>query len=262
MKHINITIINDCKDGNAVGRQFVRASALMGGHVSFVGVSSDLEAAGNLIDVLDAYGEAPGVVLVNVAPRNGSAKRFTNGTPFCYFRYKNILVVSSFDGLTLSLVKKLGLTDMLHVLDIPTVVAQWVREGVCTEELATHITETQFRSYEFLPRVASYILTHGDAPAEKVSINEVHDAPQAVWWVDNFGNCKTTLITDEVSHTAVVETSFGALPYYEHLREVPDGETALVAGSSGVGERRFIEIVAQGGNVAQRLSIASGAKIL
>ena len=261
MKHSNITIINDCKDGNAVGRQFVRASALMGGHVSFVGVASDLEAAGNLIDVLDAYGEESGVVLVNVAPRGGKAKRFTNGTPFCYFRYKQVLVASSFDGLTLSLVKKLGLTDSVYLLDIPTVTAQWVKEGTCTQELATHICETQFRSYEFLPRVAAYILEHGTAPAEQVSINEVQDAPQAVWWVDNFGNCKTVLLADEVPHTKVVETAIGALPYYDHLREVSDGESALIAGSSGIGKKRFLEIVVQGGDAARTCGLQSGSTV-
>ena len=71
---MNITIINDCRDANAVGRQIARATSLLGGSVSFIGVSSDLQASGNIIDVLDALEENPGIVLVNVAPRNGKAK--------------------------------------------------------------------------------------------------------------------------------------------------------------------------------------------
>ena len=89
--------------------------------MSFIGISSDLEASGNIIDTLDAYGDLPGVILVNIAPRNGKAKKWKNGTPFGYFWYKKILVISSVDGLTLSLVKKLNLVKTINVLDIPTV---------------------------------------------------------------------------------------------------------------------------------------------
>src|SRR3989344_9103064 len=116
---MNIIIINDCRDANAVGRQIARAASLLGGSASFLGVTSDLQAAGNLIDVLDALGENPGVVLVNVAPRNGKAKKWGNGTPFGYFWYRKTLVVASIDGYTLSLVKKLKVVNFVYVLDIP-----------------------------------------------------------------------------------------------------------------------------------------------
>jgi hypothetical protein len=82
---MNITIINDCRDANAVGRQSTRASVLIGGPVSFVGVQNDIEAAGNLIDILDAYGGAPGAILVNVAPRNGKAKKVEERNTFWLF---------------------------------------------------------------------------------------------------------------------------------------------------------------------------------
>lgn len=262
MNHVNITIINDCRDANAVGRQFVRASALMGGHVSFVGVSNDLEAAGNLIDVLDAYGEEPGVVLVNVAPRGGKAKRFANGTPFCYFRYKQVLVVSSFDGLTLSLVKKLRLTDTVHVLDIPTIVQLFEKDGFVSAEQGAYIVGTQFRSYEFLPRVGAYLLTHADVPADHVGIEEIPDAPLAVWWVDNFGNCKTTLLESDIPHTKTVTIKNAQLTYYDRLKDVPDTSTALITGSSGIADTRFLEIVVQGGNAAESLNVHSGASVL
>src|SRR5688572_12965729 len=96
-----VTIINDCKDENAFGRQATKAAALFGCSIVTVGVDSDIEAAGNLIDCLDAGEGKEGVILVNVAPRHGDAKKWPNGTPFGYFLYKETLVVTSIDGLTL-----------------------------------------------------------------------------------------------------------------------------------------------------------------
>ncbi|MBI4087027.1 SAM-dependent chlorinase/fluorinase [Candidatus Kaiserbacteria bacterium] len=255
---MHVTIINDCRDANAAGRQMARAAGLIGGTVSFVGVASDMEAAGNLIDVLDAYGDAPGAVLVNVAPRNGTAKKWENGTPFGYFRYKNVLVAASVDGLTLSLVKKLEVTDAINVLDIPTVVEKWVRESVLSQAEGDHIVRTQFRSYDFLPRIAAYLLAGGEVPFERLDIAEVADVPQTVWWVDNFGNCKTTLLPKDIAEKTEIETAFGTLPYIPMLKDVPDGAAAVTVGSSGLGANRFLEIVVQGGSAAQSLNVSSG----
>ena len=258
---MNTTIINDCRDANAQGRQVTRAVALLGGPVSFIGVSHDLEAAGNLIDTLDAYGEAPGVVLVNIAPRNGRAKKWKNGTPFGYFWYKKILVVSSVDGLTLSLVKKLKLIDVVHVLDIPTVVNILVEAGRIDRSVADYITGTQFRSFDFLPRIAEYLLSYTDAASEVLSINDVADAPPSVWWVDNFGNCKTTLVLSDIAGDAV-HMKTGDVPYIAGLKDVPDVTCALITGSSGLGESRFLEIVVQGESAAQALGLSSGDLVL
>lgn len=46
----------------------------MNSPVSFVGVTNDIQAAGNIIDILDAIEKNSGIILVNVAPRNGKAK--------------------------------------------------------------------------------------------------------------------------------------------------------------------------------------------
>lgn len=72
---MNTTIINDCWDQNATGRQVSRANALLSGPTTFVGVKNHFEAAGNLIDSLDAFNGTPGVILMNIAPRNGDAKK-------------------------------------------------------------------------------------------------------------------------------------------------------------------------------------------
>lgn len=89
---MNITIINDCKDANAVGRIVARTNSILSCPVVFIGVTSEIQAAGNIIDILDAIGENTGIMLVNVAPRNGAAKKWTNGTPFGYFWYKKCLL--------------------------------------------------------------------------------------------------------------------------------------------------------------------------
>lgn len=259
---MHTTIINDCRDANAAGRQTSRAASLLGGSVSFIGVANDLEAAGNLIDSIDAYGEAPGVILVNVAPRNGKAKKWQNGTPFGYFWYHNVLVVSSIDGLTLSLVKKLALTETVNVMDIPTVTKALGDRGVLNEEQAHHIRETQFRSYDFLPRIAAILIQEKQVVSEIHPIADFPNPPPAIWWIDNFGNCKTTVVKNELPGDTHIVTAFGPLPYFEHLREVPDNTSAFVTGSSGIGNHRFLEIVTQGGNTAKALGVSSGTLIL
>ncbi|MCR4280598.1 MAG: hypothetical protein NUV82_04220 [Candidatus Komeilibacteria bacterium] len=258
---MNITIINDCRDANAAGRQITRVSTLIGNSASFVGVSSDLEAAGNLIDVLDAYENSPGVILVNVAPRNGKAKKWKNGTPFGYFWHKEVLVVSSIDGLTLSLVKKIGLVDSVHVLDIPKVIEQFISERLISPEVGEYIINTQFRSYDFLPRIAAYLLENRYIQSDKMKIEYIADAPNAIWWVDNFGNCKTTLFTDEIIQPDHVNTKFGKISYFEWLKDVPDKTTALITGSSGIGDKRFLEIVVQGGSASKILNARSADEI-
>ncbi len=235
---------------------------MIGGAVSFIGVASDLEASGNLIDTLDAYGDAPGVILVNIAPRNGTAKKWKNGTPFGYFWYKKILVVSSVDGLTLSLIKKLGLIDVVHVLDIPTATQVLVKEGALSAEQRDYIINTQFRSFDFLPQIAAYLLKHTDVVSEPHTIADITDAPSVVWWIDNFGNCKTTLLKSEIGENDRVETIFGTLPYFERLADVPDDTPALITGSSGIDTRRFLEVVVQGKSAAEILTVATGSGVL
>lgn len=245
-----ITIINDCRDENAKGRQISRVTSLFGITPGFVGVKNDIEAAGNLIDKLDAIGDGEAVILVNVAPRNGRAKKWKNGTPFGYFKYKNILVVSTIDGLTLSLVKKLGLVESIEVLDIEKSVDEILDDPKEKERIA----KTQFRSYEFLPLVANYLYENGSiGGTETYDIKDIEDIGNVVWWVDSFGNCKTTMLKNEIDG---IDMNF-----YEHLRDVPDAEIALVLGSSGIGDNRFIEIMKQGDNASRALNLESGSGV-
>ena len=75
-----VTIINDCRDPNALGRQATRAASLFDCSVTPIGVENDLEAAGMLVDVLDAAEDRKGVILVNVAPRQSSGKKHDNAS--------------------------------------------------------------------------------------------------------------------------------------------------------------------------------------
>ncbi len=148
---MTITLITDCQDANAAGRQAVRLAGLFGTTPIIIGVKSDLEAAGNLIDVLDAAEDRPGVYLVNVAPRNGKAKQWPNGTPFSYFRYKRSLILSSIDGLALSLVKKLNLTSSVRILDIPSACEAMIQGGALLPTLAEAIRNAVSEYLEVIP---------------------------------------------------------------------------------------------------------------
>ena len=254
-----VICINDCSDPNAQGRQGAKVGALFGVAPTFVPVSSDLEAAGNLVDVLDATEGKPGVILVNVAPRHGAAKKWPNGTPFGYFYVGETLVIASIDGLTLSLVKKLGLVATIHVFDIPIVMAEAVRQGWVTEARAEAVINTQFRSLEFVPQAAAWVLAGNQLPTTPMSVVEVPDAPLVVWCKDNFGNCKTTLLPGELS--AVTRKNLFGVPLHARLADVPNGKTSFTVGSSGYGPHRFVEIVVQGGSAATRLRFRSGTVI-
>lgn len=259
---MNATIINDCHDANAAGRQKTRTAALLGGSVSFVGVTSDLQAAGNIIDTLDAFEENSGVVLVNVAPRNGSAKKWENGTPFGYFWHKKVLVLASIDGFTLSLAKKLKLMKSVNVLDLPNALDQLIANGALSNELKDSITRTQFRSFNFLPRVAAFLVKGKDLQGTELRAQEIPDAPPAIWHIDNFGNCKTTLLYEDIQSQSYVSTKFGALPYFSRLKDVPNHTAAIITGSSGLGENRFLEIVVQGKSAEKRFSAVVGTSVI
>ena len=259
-----ITIINDSRDDNAMARQRVRAGALMEAPVTSVGVVNDLEAAGNLVDVLDASEGAYGVVLVNVAPRDhGAKKKWKNGTPFGYFEYKDTLVVSSVDGATLSLVKKLGLMKSFRLFDIPTVLPRAVKLGIFPEELVESVVNTQFRSYEFVPRVAKWVLEQQDLPYEDYDIAKVQSPGSAVWMTDSFGNCKTTLTAEDIDFAPGrrIRVNSQEIMCYERLKDVDDDALGVTIGSSGIEGARFIEIAKQGGSAADELGLQAGSKI-
>jgi hypothetical protein len=260
-----VTIINDCRDDNAAGRQGTRIASLLGIAPTFIGVESDLEAAGNLIDALDAGEGREGTVLANVAPRSGEGKKWANGTPFGYFKYKNTHVFATIDGLTCSLVKKLAIADKIKVIDIQASAEALKSVSAISESEAHYILNTQFRSLDFLPRIAAQTLEGSELQGNFLDISELAGPPDAIWWVDNFGNAKTTMLREDVKikDSGLIETSFGNLQWHDRLKDVPEGECAIIEGSSGLPGKRFVEIVAQNvhGSARVKLGVKSGDSI-
>ncbi len=256
-----IGIINDSRDANARARQEIRVQHLFRAPTSFLEVTNDIEASGNVIDMLDATRGSSSVVLGNVAPRNGEAKQWENGTPFGYFRYHNTLVVTTVDGYTLSLVKKLNLTSEINVINYIPALQTLKTEGYISEEERLHMETTQFRSFHFLPVVAKAIWDMRSIPHESWSIARFPDLSSVIWWIDSFGNAKTNLLSEEISNHRTLSTTQGPFPIYHRLKDVPTGQDACVTGSSGLESHRFLELVGQGFSLAKEYDLTTGTKL-
>ncbi|USN87385.1 MAG: hypothetical protein H6779_03135 [Candidatus Nomurabacteria bacterium] len=251
-------IINDCRDDNARARQTSRVGSLASTNISFIGVDSDLEAGMQLIDVLDATTGREGLVLVNVAPRGDHASKWENGTPFAYFWYKKTLVITSVDGFALSAVKKLNLTNQINLLDIHETTEAMLKANFITEAEAKRIPYSQFRSFDFTPRAGVFMMQGNHLPSASFDLDDVPDLPRAVWAIDNFGNCKTTLTPEDIDTNKETQTRYGSLPYFEKLRDLSDGETALVRGSSGLDDTRFLAVITQRRSFAKNNNVMIG----
>jgi hypothetical protein len=268
------TIINDCRDANAFARQATSlAFYFPHWHINTVGIQNDIEAAFNLVDVLHSAKGGPGVILTNVAPRNGSAKKWQNGTPFGYFYVGKTLVIASVDGNTLSLVKKFGIIKEINLLDVPTVVDEMARIGKITDKEADRIKHSQFRSLEFIIPAARWLSDGLALPHTKYSLKNIPDLDPVVCFVDNFGNIKTSVIESEVPfknnsklNLTVIRNkrSLARKKYkivcHRQLKDVKDSTLALTIGSSGYEPHQLLEIVIQGGSAAKKLKINSGTK--
>ena len=256
-----ITYISDCRDDNTQGRLKARVATLFpGSNVVFVGVKSDFEAAINLVDVVDAYDGRPGVILVNVAPRHGDAKKWENGTPFSWIKLDNVDIFSTIDGYTLSLLQKLLHHDIkAKVYDIPHVVPHMNLD----KETQDRIIHTQFRSFDYLPRLAAHIMEGTDLPVTEI-FDSMPIMPASVCWVDCFGNLKTNMLPEEINFEVGAERVIRTknkqflLPCYNRLKDIPDGEVALTVGSSGLNHSRFIEVMVQGASASAALGLTSG----
>ena len=263
-----ITVITDCSCSNAYGRQSTRISNLFDTTPTFVGTSGDLdapsniEASGHIIDILDAADGGEGIILANVAPR-GTKSKWPNGTPFGYFDYAGVRVFSTVDGQVLSLAKKLGLISTFYLFDIPTVMNYLADQSIVSGERAQSIIHTQFRSFNFLPRVAHWLQNGIKIPSEPYDIEKIAEIDPVIWYYDNFGNYKTTLLKEDlIIENGKVKTKLGELNFCEKLTDVPNGEPALTIGSSGLGEQRFVEIVVQKGRATEYFKAKIGDMIL
>lgn len=270
------SIITDCADGLARSRQQLRFESLFGVSPAFLGVSSyePLEAAGSLLDQLDIFNNFPAgdkqpssVVLVNVAPRGEDVReKWDNGVPFCHFRTGNALVVSTFTERVLALAHRFGVVNEVELMDIPTVTQAAVSWGGLTSAQADKINHSQFRSLEFLP-LAAYWLSSGRAVPSKVrSLQDLPDTQNLVWHTDSFGNAKTTLAPEDIGFEPgkQVRLSSGREAVcHARLADVPKGVTALTVGSSGYGDKRFIEVaIGHRGRAADEHNLSVGSAVV
>ncbi len=255
------TIINDCHDNNARGRQTTRLSSLLKTSVNFVSIESDLEASLEIIDIIDAADNgSSGVILVNVAPRGGE-ERWENGSPFAFTIYKDILIIGTIDGFVFSGLKKIGLLEHLNLIDAEIATKEMLEYGFITSDQARRIPNSQFRSFDLLPRLASFIFSGNTISSDPYDVNNIPDLPPAVWCIDNFGNCKTTLSVDDLSNINYLATKYGKFNIIENLTNVPDNSDAVVVGSSGFENKRWLEMVSQQKSFAEKYEVSIGDDI-
>jgi len=269
MAHIKkpqkIVVINDCRDDNARVRLTTRLAALFPKmNIEFVGVNSHIEAAGNLVDVLDAALGKSALVLVNVAPRNGN-HRWKNGSPFGYVQVGNSHIFSTIEGYTLSLLARVVEPFTVRVFDTDETV-RWFGLHLWQQQI---IAASQFRSFDFLPLLASGVLAGRRLPSTPLESTEIPPLKSSViWWQDNFGNLKTTIAAGDMNLCSgeYVKLCLGdgsVIPsyYYEHLSDIPVHKFALTTGSSGYGAIRWLEIIKKGGRACDELGVGSGMVI-
>jgi len=159
MNFMQVSIINDCCDENAALRQISRVGSLIkNSSVNCFGVKNEIEAAGFLVDAIDSFEGEEGIILANVAPRGGKEKKWNNGAPFGYFWHKRTLIISSADGYILSLAKKVGILSDFCIFDIPEVLKN-IDALILDGAIKERIIKSQFRSFDFLPRVAPVFRT-------------------------------------------------------------------------------------------------------
>ena len=193
----------------------------------------------------------------------------------------NIDIFTTVYGHVVSLLQPmLGRDLKLFVYDIPATVPHM---GLSAERQA-QVINTQFRSFDYLPLLAAQLLGYASLPVTSV-ISEIPNMPLALCWVDSFGNIKTNALPEDVglhdgkmlSGSVVAvriddarpggrSASVGFrnvlhLPFYNRLKDIPDGQVALTIGSSGLGSKRFLEIMQQGASAASTLALQSGINI-
>lgn len=265
--HPVITYISDCRDDNTQGRLKARVSSYFNGtNVVFVGVDTDYEAAINIVDIIDSYDGQPGIILANVARREGEErkKKWPNGTPFGHVKFGNIDLFTTIDGYILSLLKKVTGKDIsVDIYDIPSVVPHMD----LPEDVQERIIHTQFRSLDYLPRLAAAIVNGKKLPVTEV-FSDIPKMPLATCWVDSFGNIKTNVLPEEIGFEVgkqvvirISENKQLRLPCYDRLKDIPDDVVGLTIGSSGLNNNRFIEIMEQGKRATDALSLTSGVNI-
>jgi len=260
MKTPPIFAFTDCRDPNALTRLKTRLTTLFkNSAVHAVGINTDIEASGCILDTLDAMrvGHTYAIIIGNLAPRTD--KKHKNGAPF-YLGYNNKTIIIATET-CFTLLAKLGLVTTIYETDVETVCKQFL-----PKDEAHRIANSQFRSFEYVPRLARWAYDKEKFPSTPSKVHTRNG--DQIWWVDNFGNCKTTITEKEISNkikNKVITLAIGKkkvkIPFYKRLADVPKGKPGIVIGSSGYENTRFAEIVIQGGSASAKLKISLGSQI-
>jgi hypothetical protein len=260
MKTPPIYAFTDCKDSNALIRLEARLNTLFPDSAIYgVGINSDIEASGCILDTLDAIriGKTAAIIIGNLAPRGD--KHHKNGAPF-YVGYAGTTIIIA-NYTCFSMLNKFKLVTSITETDVETVCKKFL-----PKKEAERIANSQFRSFEYVPRLACFAYDKKKIPGTPSPLPTYAD--EQIWWIDNFGNCKTTLTGNEIKEGVLkntivlnINSKKIKLPVHERLADVPKGSLAMIIGSSGYGDDRFAEIVLQGGNASSKLKITPGSKI-
>jgi hypothetical protein len=272
----NGAIITDCHDSSAKGRLKTRWRALFGFSPTFVKIkahTSELErgstqAVMHLQDQMDAS-RIPGhrpqkdkmLILINSATRGETPLHRPNGSPFCWWwADKFTLVVSTMDGPVLPYANHLGLIPdgMVHELSVEDVMefASVRRDWVAPTE-ARRICDTQFRSFEFQPLVAKWLLRGWELPSDPYFVPEYRPEDVTVLYPDNFGNLTLNVTPEQFGYREGLEVTLhdgNVALCVPSLKDVPQSHTkrpllALTIGSNGLRdpqsgeEKRLLELV-------------------
>ena len=259
------------------GPQSARIATLFGATPTVLPLSGpDPEGAAalTLLDLLrstDLIGGPthPVVVLVNIAPRDG---HWPNGAPFCYFRHRDHLVISTVNHRVLApLAAYLGLAEV-QVTDVREVLEaaadgwpSWLRPR------SRRSSGLQFRSLWYVPLLARWLADGRRSPRSRSACGSpLLEAEEAVRVavVDNFGNCKLDRPAaalpgyDGATGLPVRSRRDGRsvqVRCYDRLPDVPLGEAGITIGSSGIG---FAELVVRGGSAAELFGLREGDRVL
>ena len=253
---MQIFIISDCTDVNVLARYkaaFFRECPRS--IIECVPTKHVLEAAGTGVDLINELRGQRGAVFINFAPRRDADKKngLSNGPDFVYFFVGKTLVVTS---------NTPSIFGVLHHFGVPY---ENIRLIDCNDD---RFEKTQFRSGQIIPLVVKEILT-GEYVGQQCEV-ENQCVKNRIWFVDNFGNCKTTIrdgISGYFARSLHLDDKFvffneDKLPYYYGLTDVPDGTPACIYGSSGYQDESAAELVIKGGSFAKRYGVKVGDEII
>ena len=267
--YISDTLSDDNARGRIATRLITGIKKSVFTSATLIGVDCEVEGYLQLVDQLDAARGNPSVILFNVAPRGVNKKKLQNGSPFGHLKIGEANIFPTVEGKTLPLLQRLLSTRLC--LTTHHICPEVLKAVGITKSKHQYVTNTQFRSFEFLPDLAHSIMSGRQIPGVHSVVRKVANGSVYVGVVDKFGNVKTTSLPEDIGFrpgrciTLKLAGEEIALPCYPKLKDVPCNVLAAVVGSSGMwvgrANKRFVEIVVQKGSASNRLSELSGVAL-